>query len=94
MFELLIIIKTNKWRDTIIELKQGRFPANNNLDKMETRLIKRIVSHDPQDHPNDVSEVLEVIDRQINTTGKQTRLLLFCSNEGKIGIIRFQIIKH
>ena len=69
MFELLIIIKRNKWRDTITEFKQGKFPPNNNLEEMETRLIKRIISQDSRDHPKDVSEVLDVIEYQIKTRG-------------------------
>ena len=64
-----------------MELKQGRFPANNNLEQMETRLIKRIVSQDKRDHPKDVSEVLDVIDYQIKTRGRPGISKFFVSHE-------------
>ena len=66
-FELLTIIKIDKWSDTITELKKLRFPANNNLDNMEKRLIKRILTNNPQDQPKSISEVTEVINYQINS---------------------------
>ena len=61
---MLCIIERKKWKDTIIELKQGRFPAKNKLDETEKALIKRIISNNSLEHPKTISEIIEVIDHQ------------------------------
>ena len=62
---MLTIIEKCQWLITIEELKLGRFPDNNNLEEMEKRLIKRIISRNPEDRPRDVTEVIGVINYQI-----------------------------
>ena len=62
---MLTIIEIGQWVKTLTELKQGRFPDNNNLEEMEKRFIKRIMSRNPEDRPKDVTEVIGVIDHQI-----------------------------
>ena len=62
---MLTIVEKSQWGTTITELKQGRFPDNNNLEEMEKRFIKRIMSRNPEDRPKDVREVIGVIDHQM-----------------------------
>ena len=67
---MLTIVEKGQWVKTITELKQGRFPDHNNLEEMEKRFIKRIMSRNPEDRPKDVTEVIGVIDHQIREQKK------------------------
>ena len=61
LYELLTIIPKREWKNVILALRQGNCRNSHQLQEMEKRLIKSVLSSDSQCRPQHVDDVIEVI---------------------------------
>ena len=60
LFELLTIIPSAKWYNSLITLKHGGFPPQSNLQEVEKRLIRHLLSSNPEDRPKSI-DLIDIV---------------------------------